>query len=653
MTLSCSCVHELFEQQVSRSPDSPALVLPSQDTGRPVATLSYAELNSRADRVALELMELGVDAGQFVALRMDRSIEVVVAMLAVLKAGGAYVPLDPSYPAARINFMMSDTSAPVVIAQESSTPSVSGLDAKLLVLRDGGGLNKAASRQLTPPAVDPESLAYVMYTSGSTGQPKGVMVPHRGIVRLVRGGTYARLDSSTSCLQLAPLSFDAATFEIWGPLLNGGICVLYPGSGVPQFSNLKRVIETNNVTTLWLTASLFNMIVDEAPLTLAGASEVLTGGEALSVKHVLRAQKQLPEVQFINGYGPTENTTFTCCYRIPRDFNGDLGSVPIGAPIEGTSVHILDQDLREVKDGEVGDLFIGGLGLALGYLNRPELTADRFIKHPDCSDGRVLYKSGDRGRWLPDDNIEFLGRLDDQVKIRGHRIELGEIEAHLREHGSVSDVVVILREDDEGDKQLVAYYTSPPCALAAAGNLRIYLAERVPEYMVPNYFVPIDSIPLTPNGKADRRALPAPASKRPPLDREYLAPRDAVEKVLAEHWCELLGLDRVGVHDRFFELGGTSMKAVKFIARLQAELQCDIPVVTVFEAGTVAEIAVRLAGEHSEEVAARYGLSRAAGVPGPANKVTDVTGAKMGSRSSKLAARRARIRQRSRGARNE
>jgi amino acid adenylation domain-containing protein len=584
----------LFEEQAHRAPEALALLLPAGGRGNGPLSLNYGELDGRANWLANRLLSAGVGPRQMVAVLMDRSPEMIVALLAVLKSGAAYVPLDPSYPRERLDFMMTDTGAPVLITQSSLLGLVRPLERLVVVVDEEKGSLPAAAVD-SGAQVSADSPAYVIYTSGSTGRPKGVVVPHRGIVRLLMGTTYARLDASRVVLQLAPVSFDAATFEVWGPLLHGGRCVLYPESGFPDLALLAQIVRETGVTTMWLTASMFNMVIDQAPDTIASVAEVLTGGEALSVAHVRRALTLLPGVQFINGYGPTESTTFACCYRIPRTLPPGLTSIPIGSPIANTTVRLLDTELRPGPPGEPGDLYIGGDGLAIGYLNRPELTAERFMIVGE----ERLYKTGDRARLLNDGALEFLGRLDDQVKIRGHRVELGEIEASLRAHAAVGDAVVLLREDSPGDKRLAAYYTGQTGTVEpSAAVLRQFLSERLPEYMIPSHFVPLREIPLTANGKADRRSLPAPGRRRPTLDRPALAPRTPVEAWIARHWSELLNIDEVGVHDRFFELGGNSITAVRLLGRLSHDTGSSLPALLLFRAPTVAQMAAILEQEH-------------------------------------------------------
>ena len=590
-------VHGLFEQRVRHAKQAVALLACGRSPGEPPKPTTYGELDQRASQLAAQLRQFGIRPGDFVAVLMDRSVEMIVSLLGILKAGGAYVPLDPTYPQDRLNFMLGDTRAAVCLTQAHLVDRVRLTGAKAVVVGPDGLTDSA---EAPPPfghlgSSDP---AYVIYTSGSTGRPKGVLVPHRGIVRLVTGQSYARLDDSRVILHLAPASFDAATFEIWGALLNGGRCVLAPDAGVPDLTRLGQVIAETGVTTLWLTASLFNLIVEQAPTVLETVEEVLVGGEALSVPHVRKALDLLPRVQFINGYGPTESTTFACCYRIPRPLPDDWRSIPIGPPIAHTSVFLLAENLRPVGAGEPGDLFIGGDGLALGYLNQPELTAERFPPNPFSTDGSRLYRTGDRARMLPDGALEFLGREDDQVKVRGHRVEPGEIEVVLRGHPSVSSAVVAVREDVPGEKRLVAYYTGNGGDGTSAADLRGWIGERLPDYMVPSHFVRIERIPLTPNGKADRSALPPPGRRRPVLGQQMVAPRTAVEAWVAGHWRDLLELDEVGVHDRFFELGGTSLAAMRLLGRLNQETRSPLSALLLFRAPTVARMADILEREH-------------------------------------------------------
>jgi aspartate racemase len=417
-----------------------------------------------------------------------------------------------------------------------------------------------------------------------------VTVEHRAVIRLVQGATYARFAEDEVFLQLAPLSFDASTFELWGALLNGARLVVAPAEP-PSLIELGRLLRREGVTTLWLTAELFHQMVDEQLEDLRGLRQLLAGGDVLSVAHVERMRQAVPSCRLINGYGPTENTTFTTCHPVqPGDRSS--GSVPIGRPISNTRVYVLDEHLQPVPIGVRGELYAGGDGVARGYLDRPDLTAERFVPDPFSGEpGARLYRTGDLARWRADGSLEFLGRLDHQVKVRGYRIELGEIEAVLARHPAVGRVVVLLLQDARRDPRLVAYVVAQQAGGGLRdGELQEFLQQRLPDYMVPSTFVLLDSIPVTPTGKVDRLALPAPDSVG--IDAvSYVAPRSPVESVLAEIWEELLHLERVGVHDNFFALGGHSLKATQVISHVRARLGVELPLSAVFEAPTVAGLA--------------------------------------------------------------
>ncbi|MBM4259692.1 MAG: amino acid adenylation domain-containing protein [Deltaproteobacteria bacterium] len=513
------CLQQLFATQVERTPDAVAVVCAEEH-------VPYRVLNARANRLAHYLQKKGVQRETLVGVCLERSLDMTVALLAILKAGGAYVLLDPHYPTERLRFMLEDTAVSIILTQEKFFPLFSNAeaaevgstgnptphplcDAQQLVCLDTEWDTINKERVDNPACVTTaDDCAYVMYTSGSTGRPKGVAVPHRGITRLLFGVDYVQLDTQQKLLHLAPISFDASTFEIWGALLHGGTCVLYPAQ-VPSPHELGALVKRHGVTTLWLTASLFNTVIGTEPGALSGVRQLLIGGEALSVAHVRRALALLPTTRITNGYGPTESTTFACCYHIPRQLAANLTSVPIGTPISNTTVYILDQYLSPLPVGVPGELYIGGDGLACGYLHRPEQSAEKFIPDPFSSrPGARLYRTGDMVRYLPDGNIEFLGRRDTQVKIRGYRIELGEIEATLQTHPAVQSAVVLAREDVPEDKQLIAYIvghhgSSPPLSALCA-----FLRTTLPDYMLPVAFVVVERIPLTPNGKVDRNALP-------------------------------------------------------------------------------------------------------------------------------------------------
>lgn len=574
-----SCVQSIFERQVAQTPDAVALSLNDRE-------ITYRELNRRANRLARYLLAQGIHPECRVALCLERGIDALIAMVGIVKAGGAYVPLDPGYPEERLRFMLEDSRAALVLAHNGLMPPAG--DRPLIDLDRAATEINACDDGNPDTGNDPERLLYVMYTSGSTGVPKGVEVPHRAVNRLVQDSGFADLGPAQVFMQLAPLSFDASTFEIWGALLNGGRCVIYPGR-LPDFDTLARVIKDKGVTLLWLTASLFNKLIDEAPQTLSGVRQLLTGGEALSADHIRRAQQALPHTQFINGYGPTENTTFTCCYHIPRPLSETLTSIPIGRPIGGTRVYVLDPQMQRVPVGVPGELYAGGAGLARGYQNRADLTAERFFIHPFVA-GEKIYKTGDLVRYLPDGNLEFLGRRDQQIKLRGFRIELGEIEKVLRRHPQLDDCAVVLREDLPGDKRLAAYVIPRSQNAIGEQSLRRYLKERLPEYMLPAAFVVMDELPLTANGKVNRQALPMPSANS--AVGSIGKPRNTLEFHLVKIWEDVLGRTPVGIHDSFFELGGHSLLAVKLFDRIEKTFGKKLPLDTLwFEGATIETLA--------------------------------------------------------------
>ncbi|HSF40777.1 MAG TPA: amino acid adenylation domain-containing protein, partial [Thermoanaerobaculia bacterium] len=477
-------------------------------------------------------------------------------------------------------FMLEDVAAPVLVVQERLLGLLPPSDARVVLLES---LGSGAEEAVPAPPVDPENLAYVLYTSGSTGQPKGVAVTHRNVVRLVKETDYARFGPDEVFLQLAPVAFDASTLEIWGPLLNGGRLVVFP-PGPPSLPELGRALERHGVTTLWLTAGLFHQMVEENLPGLRPVRQLLAGGDVLSPDHVRRVLEELPGTVLVNGYGPTENTTFTCCH--PMTDPAEVGAtVPIGRPIANTSVYLIE-----------GELYAGGDGLARGYFGRPDLTAERFV--PDPVSGRAgerLYRTGDLARFQPDGTIEFLGRADHQIKVRGFRIEPGEIESVLRALPGVLAAVVIAREDRPGEKRLVACVVKRGEEPSAA-SLRQALEERLPPYMVPGLFVFPDEIPLTPNGKVDRQALAGMplVSVEPEAPEAGTGPRTPAEELVAGIFGEILGLPRVGLRDDFFLLGGHSLLATRVLVRLSRAAGVELSAASLFEGPTVEAMAARV-----------------------------------------------------------
>ena len=571
-------IAELFEAQVKGTPEAVALEYEGE-------RLTYKELNVRANRLAHFLAKQGVTRETMVGLCVERSLEMVVATLAILKAGGAYVPLDPDYPKERLAFMLEDTRAPVLLTQERLRERLPAYAGKVVEL-DVDWKKITRESALNPKAAaTAQSLAYVIYTSGSTGRPKGTAVEQGSVVRLVSSTNFIELGPQEVFLQFAPISFDASTLEIWGPLLNGAKLVIAP-AGRLSLEELAALIKERGITTLWLTAALFHQMVDSHREALKGVRQLLAGGEALSVPHVRKYLEGIGKNRLINGYGPTENTTFTCCHVMTAESR--IGhTVPIGRPIANTRVYILDTHQQPVPVGVWGELYAGGAGLSRGYLNQPDLTAEKFVADP-FNTGERLYRTGDLVRYTAEGVIEFQGRIDTQVKVRGYRIELGEIETILSEHPAVKETVVLAREDTPGEKRLVAYVVGE----ASAADLKEHLASRLPSYMVPAAFVTLEKLPLTPNGKVDRKALPAP--ERSGLEAAYVAPRTATEEILAGIWAEVLKLERVGVNDNFFELGGHSLLATQVVSRVRQALAVELPLRDLFAASTIGELAQRV-----------------------------------------------------------
>jgi amino acid adenylation domain-containing protein len=575
-------VSELFEAQVRRTPNAVALVFENRQ-------LTYRELNGQANQLATQLRRRGVRVNTRVGICMERGLEMVIGLLGILKAGGAYVPVDGSYPQARLSFMLRDASVAVVVTREQWVASLPPEIVEPILVEIISDLDVSSDENKSSGA-GPDDLAYVMYTSGSTGIPKGVEVPHRGIVRLLFEGGFARLDQNEVFLQLAPLSFDASTLEIWGALLHGGHCVLFPDR-VPTTEALRDALRKHAVSTLWLTSSLFNSIIEDDPEALGTVRHVLTGGEALSVPHIRRALHALPNTQLTNAYGPTENTTFTTTYPIPREIPALATSIPIGRPIGNTQTYVLDRHMQPVPIGVSGELFVGGDGLARGYLNRTELTHEKFVANP-FSPGSRLYRTGDLVRYLPNGTLDFQGRTDHQVKIRGFRIELGEIEASLRSHPDVRDAVAVVRENVPGAKCLVAYVASHMPQAELTVQLRSFLSEKLPDYMLPSVFVVLASLPMTESGKVNRHDLPLPQSTTE--EEHYVGPRNPIEEVIAGIWAEILNLPRVGICDDFFQLGGHSLLATQVVSRIRRILNVELPLKAMFEMPTIATLGERI-----------------------------------------------------------
>ncbi|MEP6583183.1 MAG: amino acid adenylation domain-containing protein, partial [Ginsengibacter sp.] len=548
---------DLFEEQAKKAPENVALVFEGKQ-------VSYGELNERSNQLARYLKKKGVKEEALVPLCIERSIEMIVGILGILKAGGAYVPIDPEYPSDRIIYMLEDTKATIIISSKASSNKLPELTGVQIIEVDAIG-NQIESESITELEhhVTANSLAYIIYTSGSTGKPKGVMVEHKNVVSLVMNSGFVDLRADDKLLSTGSSSFDATTFEYWGMLLNGGQLFLCDEASLLNSELLKNEIAVNNITKMWFTSSWFNQLVEIDMSIFNGLQTILVGGEKLSKSHIEKIKNYHPSLQVINGYGPTENTTFSLTYKIIEAKN--TASIPIGKPLNNRTAYILRNGLQLTPVGVRGEIYLGGAGLSRGYLNKPELTSERFINNPfSQSSSEKLYKTGDLGRWLGDGNIEYLGRIDDQVKIRGYRIELGEIENVIQQSGLIKESVVVVLANSEGINRLVGYVTSKD--KFDKKGLITYLNSKLPAYMIPLIWVELDQLPLTANGKIDKKALPDPDFNQLTED-EYLAPRNKVELELTGIWQELLGIQNIGINDNFFELGGDSILTIQAVSR--------------------------------------------------------------------------------------
>ncbi|KJD42170.1 non-ribosomal peptide synthetase [Paenibacillus terrae] len=570
-------IQKLFEEQAERTPDHIAVALGHQ-------SLTYRELNETANRLAHTLRDAGVKPDEPVGILTERSLDMITGTLAILKAGGAYVPVDPQYPEDRIRYMLEDSGAKLLLAQQDLLDRCY-FDGQIVNLDDDTSYSTDHSNLGMDGAG--HHAAYVIYTSGSTGKPKGVVVEHQSVVRLVRNTDYVPFDESTRMLQTCAFVFDVSTFEIWGALLNGGQLVLVHKDDLLDAAKLKETIRDHRVTMMWLTTPLFNQLSQQDSKLFGDVKYLLVGGDVLSAPHINRVLRDNPDMNIINGYGPTENTTFSTTYHITEE---QLDSVPIGRPIRNSTAYVVDSSFNLQPVGAWGELVVGGDGVARGYLNRPELTAERFLANP-WVDGDRLYCTGDLVRWREDGMLEYAGRIDQQVKIRGYRIELGEVEARLASVPSVRDSVVIALRDGAGQQQLCAYFTADE--QLTIREIRAVMSASLPSYMIPSAFVQLDRFPLTTNGKIDRKALPVP-DKALHTGIEYVAPRTDVEQLLAAIWQEVLEIPQVGIHDDFFTLGGHSLKVLELVRKIHLATDIELPIRSVLEFPTIEEQALAL-----------------------------------------------------------
>jgi amino acid adenylation domain-containing protein len=598
-----ACVHQLFEEQAERTPEAAAVVMRDR-------SWTYREVNERANRIAHYLRGRGVGPDVCVGICLERSPNLVAAMLGVLKAGGAYVPLDPAYPAERLAFIVSDSQARVILSEGRLAETLPTEGGRVFRLDADWEVVGRESDRNPPPAATLDNLAYVIYTSGSTGRPKGVAMSHRPLVNLLcwqRRNLPAR--EGLRVLQFASPSFDVSFQEVFSTWLSGGTLVLIDEESRRDAQRLLRELTEGGVGRLFLPPAALQQLAealgDGAPTP--PLHQIITAGEQLHVTGlVARLFGRLGGCVLHNHYGPSESHVVTE-FVLAGDPAGWPASVPIGRPIDNARIYLLDSRMQPVPVGVPGELYIGGHALARGYVRRPELTAERFLPDPfSAAPGARLYKTGDQARYRPDGNIEFLGRLDQQVKLRGFRIEPGEVEVVLSQHPAVKEAVVAVYAAASGDKRLAAYYVTHDGSRLSTTELRRFLTEKLPDFMIPNAFVQLEGLPLSPNGKLDRRALPDPDQQRPELAHVLVPPRTQTEQSLAAIWSEVLGVEGVGVHDNFFELGGHSLLATQVVSRVRDALHVELPLRSLFEAPTVAELAVRVVCNQAEQANDEY-----------------------------------------------
>jgi amino acid adenylation domain-containing protein len=572
------CIHELFEARVAATPERVAVA----HNG---ATLSYRQLNTRANRLARGLRALGVGPEVLVAVCVERSLEMVIGLLATLKAGGAYVPLDPGFPRQRLAYMLEDSAAAVLLTQQDLLAELPPHNAHPLCIDRVTQVSNSEDEENLRCETIPANLAYVIYTSGSTGQPKGVQVTHGSVVNFLHSmQREPGITPDDVIPAITTLCFDIAALELFLPLVSGARVEIVSRQTASNGEALAALLHRTGATVVQATPATWRLLLHAGWRGRAGL-KILCGGEALP--RSLADQLLATGGELWNLYGPTETTIWSTQHRV----ESGAGPVSIGRPIANTQVYVLDPDMRPVAAGEVGELVIGGHGLARGYRHRPELTADKFIPDPfGIEPNGRLYRTGDLARFLPDGTLECLGRIDHQVKIRGYRVELGEIESVLAQHPSVREAVVVAREDTPGDRRLVAYLVPRDAQIVSAPGLRRYLKGRLPDYMVPSVLVKLTALPLTPNGKIDRLALPAP-EQRPELEREFVAPRDATETELARCWEEVLGVRPVGIRDSAFDLGMDSLRGAHLVALVEKRMGQKLPPGSLFQAPTIEEMA--------------------------------------------------------------
>jgi amino acid adenylation domain-containing protein len=595
------CIHHWFAEQCSRTPNNIAVVFGNQQ-------LTYHQLNTDANRIAHYLQQLGVLPDILVGLCVERSPMMLIGLLGILKAGGAYVPIDPNYPQERQAYILKDTQMSLVLTQQSLATNLQRDNLKAICLDTDWDIIKTQPTENPVISTTALNLAYVIYTSGSTGEPKGTLIPHQGLVNYLNWCTQAyAVAKGSGTLVHSSLGFDLTITSLFAPLLVGNQVELLPESN--NIENLSTTLkERSNLSLIKLTPSHLKLLSQQlSPQQAAGRTRAfIIGGENLTSENIAKWQDFAPDTILVNEYGPTETVVGCCIYQVQTH---QPASIPIGQPIANTELYVLDSYLQPVPLGVTGELYIGGAGIARGYLNRPELTAEKFVPHPFSTEpGARLYKTGDLVRFRADGMLEFLGRIDEQVKIRGFRIELGEIESVLLQHPTIKDCVVTVQENAENDQRLIAYIVLKESSFSVT-NLRNFLQSKLPEYMVPSVFITLKELPLTQNGKVNRQELPAPDKARLENDRLYVAPRNSTEDKIANIWTEILKLQRISIHDNFFDLGGHSLIVTQVISRLRDIFDVEIFVQQIFETPTIADLAVivtqKLAEQTDEETLAQ------------------------------------------------
>ncbi len=594
-----SCIQELFEAEVERAPKAVAVIFGEQ-------RLTYRELNERANQLAHHLRGLGVGPEVMVGLCVERSLELIVGLLGILKAGGAYVPLDPSYPAERLAFMLEDSAAPVLVTEDALVNTLPPSWSTVVCLDTDWDKIAASSTENPVNQNSADSLAYLIYTSGSTGQPKGVLNLQRGAVnRFHWMWEKYPFEAGEVCCQKTSLNFVDSVWEIFGPLLQGIPLVIIPDEIVKDTVRLVDMLSRKDITRITVVPSLLQMMLNldiDLQTQLSKLKYWTTSGEVLTQELLETFQTRLPEAVLLNLYGSSEVAADVTSWEMGHQH--DRATVGIGSPIANTRIYLLNSYLQPVPVGVAGELYVSGAGLARGYHKRPDLTAERFIPSPFGPAGERLYRSGDFARYGPDGTIDYLGRTDRQVKLRGFRIELGEVEAMLRDHDAVSEAVVVVREDTPGDKRLVAYVVPADPTVEVTSQLRSYMKAKLPDYMVPALFVQLEEFKLTESGKINRQSLPVPDQSRPVLQEEFVAPRNQLEESMAQIWCEILELERVGIHDNFFDVGGNSLLGMQIIAKVTNTFEVYLPLYSLFDTPTIAGLAqqIELAGQAGQDL---------------------------------------------------